>query len=122
MLQLASARDNILPAALTVARLLHQHWQAPEQQAADRLELAQAAATRSCAYLRCANLAAEGGPAAGEGASSKRCGICRSVWYCGTQCSHSDWRQGPTGPPSAHKKACQALKAAREQAPAAGPA
>ena len=38
-----------------------------------QLTLAQAAATRSCAYLRCANLRGEGGPAAGEGVGSKKC-------------------------------------------------
>ncbi|PRW60748.1 starch binding domain-containing [Chlorella sorokiniana] len=32
-----------------------------------------AAATRSCAYLRCANLGGEGGPAIGQGVGSMRC-------------------------------------------------
>ncbi|KAI3433883.1 hypothetical protein D9Q98_003685 [Chlorella vulgaris] len=51
-----------------VAALLHR-----EPQPGDGLALAQVAATRSCAYLRCANLAGEGGPAAGQGAGSQRC-------------------------------------------------
>ncbi|KAI3432242.1 hypothetical protein D9Q98_003803 [Chlorella vulgaris] len=44
-----------------------------EPQPGDALELAHATATRSCAYLRCANLAGEGGPAARQGAGSQRC-------------------------------------------------
>jgi hypothetical protein len=78
-----------------------------EPQAGDALELAQAAATRSCAYLRCANLAGEGGPAAGQGAGSQRCSKCKVAWYCGTACSHADWRAG-------HRRMCRALGAARE--------
>ena len=45
----------------------------PERHAEAQLELSQAAATRSCTYLRCANLGGEGGPAAGEGVGSMRC-------------------------------------------------
>ena len=65
-----------LPAAAKLADLLHQWWQPdmqPERHTEAQLALAQAAATRSCAYLRCANLGSEGGPAAGEGAGSMRC-------------------------------------------------
>ncbi|KAI3433853.1 hypothetical protein D9Q98_003656 [Chlorella vulgaris] len=82
---------------------LHQQ-QRREPQAGDALDLAQAAATRSCAYLRCANLAGEGGPAARQGAGSKRCSKCRVAWYCGTACSHADWRVG-------HRRVCRALGA-----------
>ncbi|PRW60171.1 hypothetical protein C2E21_1998 [Chlorella sorokiniana] len=39
------------------------------------LEVAQATAARSCAYLRCANLGGEGGPAAGQGVGSQRCRV-----------------------------------------------
>ena len=31
---------------------------------------------------------------------------CRAVWYCGTDCSHADWRAG-------HRRVCKALGAAR---------
>ena len=31
---------------------------------------------------------------------------CRAVWYCGTACSHADWRAG-------HRRVCKALGAAR---------
>ena len=65
-----------LPAAAKLADLLHQWWQPamqPERHAEAQLALAQAAATRSCAYPRCANLGGEGGPAAGEGVGSMRC-------------------------------------------------
>ena len=68
--------SNRLPAAAELADLLHRLWQPamqPELHANVRLALAQAAATRSCAYLRCANLGGEGGPAAGQGAGSMRC-------------------------------------------------
>ena len=63
----------LLAPAAALAPLLRQHWAQPEQAAADRLAVAQAAAARSCAYLRCANLGGEGGPAAGEGVGSQRC-------------------------------------------------
>ena len=65
-----------LQAAAKLADLLHQWWQPatqPEKHAKAQLALAQAAATRSCAYLRCANLGGEGGPAAGKGVGSKKC-------------------------------------------------
>jgi len=66
--QLAS---EVLPQAAQPAALAVQHLTpAPE---AAQLELAQAAATRSCAYLCCANLGGEGGPAAGQGVGSMRC-------------------------------------------------
>ncbi len=34
------------------------------------------------------------------------CSACRAVWYCGTACSHADWRAG-------HKHVCKALGEAR---------
>ncbi|KAL4852781.1 WD repeat-containing protein 44 [Chlorella vulgaris] len=77
-----------------------------EPQPGDALELAQAAAARSCAFLGCANLAGEGGPAARQGAGSQRCSKCRVAWYCGTACSHADWRAG-------HRRMCRVLGAAR---------
>ena len=89
-----------------LAVLLQQYWALPEQQQMAQLELAQAAAGRSCAYLRCANVAGLGGPATGDGLGSKRCSKCRAVWYCGTTCSHADWRAG-------HRHVCSALGAAR---------
>jgi hypothetical protein len=98
-------REQALPQAEALAQLLWQHWQQPEQQAAARLELAQAAATHCCAYLRCAQLGTQGGPAAGEGAGSKRCSGCHVAWYCGAACQHADWRAG-------HSKVCKALAAA----------
>ena len=96
----------VVQPAAALARLLQQYWQLPEQQAAGRLEVAQAGATRSCAYLACANLGGGGGPATGEGVGSKKCSVCR-VSYCGEACSHADWRGG------GHRKVCQALAAAR---------
>jgi hypothetical protein len=97
-----------LQPAAAVAAAVQQFWVMPERLAATRLEAAQAAAVRSCAYLRCANLPGfSGGPAAAEGAGSMRCSACRSVWYCGEACSHANWRAG-------HRRVCKALAAARQ--------
>ena len=35
---------------------------------------------------------------------------CRAVWYCGTTCSHADWREG------GHRRVCKALGEARQAA------
>jgi hypothetical protein len=103
--------DALQPAG-AVAAAVQQYWEMPEQQAALRLEAAQAAAARSCAYLQCDNLLGfSGGPAAGEGVGSKRCSACRAVSYCGEACSHADWRAG-------HRRVCKALKDARQHAAA----
>ncbi|KAI3433924.1 hypothetical protein D9Q98_003726 [Chlorella vulgaris] len=96
-----------------LADLQHHQQLRREPQADDALELAQAAAVRSCAYLRCANLAGEGGPAAGQGQGSQRCSKCRVAWYCGTACSHADWRAG-------HRRVCRALGPARVAVPEGG--
>ena len=37
---------------------------------------------------------------------------CRAVWYCGTACSHADWRAG-------HRRVCKALAAERQATKAA---
>ena len=55
------------------AALMQQYQALPAVETERQLALAQAAAGRSCAYLRCANLGSEGGPAAGQGAGSMRC-------------------------------------------------
>lgn len=88
MARMSSARDSIPPAqrmsfpavlqalipeANRLAPLVEQFHQRPEQAATARLEAAQAAAARSCAYLRCSNVSLEGGPAAGQGQGSMRC-------------------------------------------------
>ncbi|KAL4433943.1 hypothetical protein ABPG75_000384 [Micractinium tetrahymenae] len=80
-----------MPAATEAAAALQAWWDLPTQQQAAQLELGQAAGLRACAFLGCANLQAQGGAGAGRGEGSKRCGGCRSVWYCGTECSHADW-------------------------------
>ncbi len=63
----------LLPPAADLAALMQQYYALPALEAERRLLLAQAAAGRSCAYLHCANLGGEGGPAAGQGAGSMRC-------------------------------------------------
>jgi hypothetical protein len=108
MARLAVLRDEALPQAEALSQMLLQHWQQPEQRAAARLELAQAAGTRCCAYLRCAQLGAQGGLVAGEGVGCKRCSGCRTAWYCGEACQHADWRAG-------HNKVCKALAGAQAQ-------
>ena len=75
----AIQRSSLAPARRLAAALWAWHQQ-PEQQAEHRLALARAAAGRACAYLRCANLAGEGGPAAGQGAGSSKCSACRMTW------------------------------------------
>jgi hypothetical protein len=103
----AKCRAALEPAA-QLAALVLQEWGASGEPAANRLAAAQAAAMRSCAFLACSNLEQEGGPAAGHGKGSRRCGGCRAVWYCGTACSHADWKAG-------HKRICKELAAARRQ-------
>ena len=79
------------------------YYQQPEQRAAADLELAQAAATRSCANLLCPNVGGEGREA--EGRPNQRCSACRAVRYCCRECSVADWRAG-------HRRVCGALAAA----------
>ena len=71
-------RQQALPAATRLAAALHDWHSQPEQLKQSALVLAQAAAGRSCAYLRCANLGGEGGPAAKQGVGSKSC-RCESL-------------------------------------------
>jgi len=68
--------QRLCAASLRLAAALLEYWQQPEQAAQAQLEAAQAAAARSCAYLHCANLGGQGGPAAGEGEGSARCRWC----------------------------------------------
>jgi hypothetical protein len=96
-----------------VAAQIAEVCEAGEGAAQQELKLAWAVTTRSCAYLACANLAGEGGPAAGEGIESKRCTGCKLAWYCGTVCSHADWRAG------GHRRVCKALAAAHAAQPSA---
>ena len=73
MPRVARGLKACLPLARRLATALQAWWARPSQQRADQLELATAAATRSCAYLRCANLGGQGGPAAGQGTGSMQC-------------------------------------------------
>ena len=38
---------------------------------------------------------------------------CRAVWYCGTTCSHADWREG------GHRRVCKLLGEERQRRKAA---
>lgn len=75
----AEEAQQLVRAACQLAAALEQHWQQHAWQQ-DAFALAQARAARSCAYLRCANAAQEGGPAAGQGAGSGKCSVCRTLW------------------------------------------
>ena len=68
----ALLRQLAQPAA-ELAGLVQQCQDLPTVEEERRLAVARAAAARSCAYLRCANVAGQGGPAAGEGEGSSRC-------------------------------------------------
>lgn len=68
------------PAAVRLAQALDAWSRASGAHQQQLLELAQAAATRSCAYLCCTNVGALGGPGAGEQPGSQRCSACRAVW------------------------------------------
>ena len=71
--------SQLLQQAADLAALMQQYYALPAVAAERQLAVAQAAAGRSCAYLRCANLGGEGGPAAGQGAGSMRCRWARRV-------------------------------------------
>ncbi|PRW21076.1 transcriptional regulator [Chlorella sorokiniana] len=94
------ARQLELPLLRSLATALLEFWRRPEAAEVGQVELAQAAAARSCAYLGCSNLELEGGPAAGEGAGAKR---------CSAECAKANWREG------GHREACAALRAARRE-------
>ncbi len=64
---------KLLPPAARLAALMQQYYALLAVEAERQLALARAAAGRSCAYLHCANLGGEGGPAAGQGVGSMRC-------------------------------------------------
>ncbi|PRW60531.1 hypothetical protein C2E21_1213 [Chlorella sorokiniana] len=101
---------RLLQPAAELAALVQQYYALPAVDEPHRLALAQAAAGRCCAYLRCANVEGEGGPAAVEGAGSKCCSGCRTVWYCGKTCSKANWHEG------GHRHVCAALEEARQAA------
>ncbi len=82
--QLAAQLRSLLPPAAHLAALMQQYYALPAVEAERQLALAQVAAGRSCAYLRCANLGGEGGPKAGQGVGSMRC-----RWAVGPVCGGS---------------------------------
>lgn len=65
--------SQVLSATERAAEVAEQCMALLGQEQATRMAMARAAASRSCAYLCCANLQAEGGPAAGQGVGSMRC-------------------------------------------------
>ena len=107
-------RQALAETAELAALLLRCLEALPEAQAAAQLELAQAAAARSCANLACAQLELPGGPAAGQGEHSRRCSGCRAAWYCDEACSRADWKSAQALP--SHKRVCKQLAEARQAA------
>ncbi len=73
----------LLQPAAGLAALMQQYYALPAVEQPRQLAVAQAAAGRCCAYLRCANVGGEGGPAAGEGVGSKRCRWALRGWAVG---------------------------------------
>lgn len=67
-------QQKVLPLATRLAVVLLDLWCSDQDDLREgKLSLAQAAAMRSCVYLRCANLGGKGGPATVEGAGNKQC-------------------------------------------------
>lgn len=78
-------------------------WQLPRQQAEAALALAQAAATRECAFLRCANLAGDEAREAAGKTRNQVCSGCRVCRFC-AGCAAPAWKAG-------HRRVCKALAA-----------
>lgn len=76
----AAAVKARLPLCFAVAHNLRFYFDRPEQVAAARMQAADAASARSCAYLACSNLEGRGGPGARQGEGSLKCSACRAVW------------------------------------------
>ncbi|EFN59810.1 hypothetical protein CHLNCDRAFT_133543 [Chlorella variabilis] len=91
-----------MPAAIELGALLQQYWSLPEQVAAAELKLAEIAACRPCAHLRCPRLDTTSGDS-----RNKLCAGCRAVRFCSPACSKAAWKAG-------HKRVCGAL-AAKQQ-------
>ena len=73
MAERASQLRQLLQPATDLAGLMQQWHTLPAVEEEKRVAVARAAATRSCAYLRCANVDGAGGPAAHQGEGSKKC-------------------------------------------------
>ncbi|KAL4422323.1 hypothetical protein ABPG75_008520 [Micractinium tetrahymenae] len=96
----SSIEQQVIPLAQSLAARLQQHWAQPQQRHVLLLELAAAAATRRCAYLRCGQLGSTG---------RKLCGCCRVARYCSRACFLADWQQ-----PGGHFRTCPALLRLRQ--------
>ena len=76
MYDAASLVQSQLEPARRVAALVEAFYQQPKQQAGAALELAQAAATRACANLRCPNVAGQGRDPSGGGGQTEQEVLC----------------------------------------------
>ncbi|PRW58171.1 SYS1-like protein [Chlorella sorokiniana] len=98
--------DSLSQTATALGVSMQQCWEQCGEAAQARVEIAQAAAARSCACLACCTFVG-GGPAAGEGKGRKRCSGCHTAWYCSAECQQRAWKV------EGHRQACKALAAAR---------
>lgn len=77
----AQRLQQALPAVERVAAVVRQHQALRELARARQLELARAAAGRSCAHFCCSNLQARGGPAAKRGTGNLLCRLVGSFAF-----------------------------------------
>lgn len=71
----------VLPHVQEIAVALQPRLRQPTQQQELEMQAALVSARRACSYLRCPNVGAEGGMAAGEQAGSAKCSACRVSWF-----------------------------------------
>lgn len=85
---LANMRRLCLQPAAELAALVQQYLEHPLYEADRRRSVMRVVARRCCAYLGCTNVEAGGGPAARQGAGSRRCRCVAGRWLgtCGLAC------------------------------------
>ena len=98
---LAAFNATLLPHALRLAAALLPHWPLPEQQQAERLELARAvlACRPGCSNLRCPDWQR-------QCKKALLCAGCQKARFCNAACQAEAWRHG------GHKHVCRLLAAA----------
>lgn len=77
---LANMRRLCLQPAAELGALVQQYLEHPLYEADRRRSVMQVVARRCCAYLGCTNVEAGGGPAARQGAGSRRCRCAAGGW------------------------------------------
>ena len=97
---LAAFQQALLPCAVRLSAALLPHWPLPEQQQADRLELARAVAAQrhGCSNLRCPDWQ-------GQHRKARLCAGCKTLRFCDAACQADAWRHG------GHRLVCKLLAA-----------